>query len=156
MVIVSREHPDIENGIHYPSSDGKPMAETDFHVEAIHLLLDALNDFFADRNDVYVSGNTFWYWREGARTSGDLRTLWWFSASKRRDGDRFAAGMKGALCRRFVLQSLLLARGEEIWDRSIATTKRMESANTLYSIRRVIIWMRHCSGFAVVARSFTQ
>jgi Uma2 family endonuclease len=65
MVIVSREHPDIENGIHYPCSDGKPMAETDFHVEAIRLLLDALNDFFADRQDVYVSGNTFWYWREG-------------------------------------------------------------------------------------------
>ena len=65
MVIVSREHPDIEDGIHYPSSDGKPIAETDFHVEAIHLLLDALNDFFAQRNDVYVSGNTFWYWREG-------------------------------------------------------------------------------------------
>jgi Uma2 family endonuclease len=65
MEIVTREHPDIEDGIYYPSSDGKPMAETDFHVNAIRLLLDALNDYFADRNDVYVSGNTFWYWREG-------------------------------------------------------------------------------------------
>src|SRR5262249_47899861 len=44
--------PDLEDGLLYPSSDGKPMAETDFHVLAIRWLLDALEDVFKDQDDV--------------------------------------------------------------------------------------------------------
>jgi len=51
--------------IHYPSSDGKPMAETGIHVNAIMLLHQALQDFFADRPDVYIASDMFWYWKEG-------------------------------------------------------------------------------------------
>lgn len=61
------DDPDVEDGIYYPSSDGKPMAETDFHVLAIRLLLDALDDVFAARDDAYVAGNVYWYWEEGNR-----------------------------------------------------------------------------------------
>jgi Uma2 family endonuclease len=57
--------PDLEDGVYYPSSDGKPMAETDFHVLTIRLLLDALDDVFAARNDVYVAGNVNWFWEQG-------------------------------------------------------------------------------------------
>jgi Uma2 family endonuclease len=87
MVIVSREHPDIENGIHYPCSDGKPMAETDFHVDAIRLLLDALDDYFADRSDAYVAGNVFWYWREehpSKRRAPDAMVVFGVEKRKRR------------------------------------------------------------------------
>jgi Uma2 family endonuclease len=59
------DDPDVEDGVYYPSSDGKPMAETDFHVLAIRLLLDALEDVFATRNDVYVAGNVNWFWERG-------------------------------------------------------------------------------------------
>ena len=59
------DDPDVEDGIRYPSSDGKPMAETDFHVLAIRLLLDALDDVFAERDDVYIAGNVNWFWEQG-------------------------------------------------------------------------------------------
>lgn len=59
------DNPDVENGVHYPSSDGTPMAETDFHLLAMRLLLDALEDLFKDREDVYVTGNVKFFWVEG-------------------------------------------------------------------------------------------
>jgi len=67
MIHIARilDDPDVENGIRYPSSDGKPMAETDFHVMAIRLLLDALEDALAGLKDVHISGNSFFFWVEG-------------------------------------------------------------------------------------------
>jgi Uma2 family endonuclease len=64
---VFLDGPDTENGVYYPSSDGEPMAETDFHLLAIRILLDALDDVFEARADVYVAGNLNWYWAEGNR-----------------------------------------------------------------------------------------
>lgn len=49
----------------YPSSDGKPMAETGIHVRAIHLLFELLEEFFRDRPDVFLAADMFWYWKEG-------------------------------------------------------------------------------------------
>lgn len=51
--------------IYYPESDGEPMAETDVHA---HLLIDlrkALEIFFAERENVYVTGNIMFYYVEG-------------------------------------------------------------------------------------------
>lgn len=65
--------------IHYPTSDGKPMGETDKHVD---LILDgkaALMIHFADRPDVYVAGNNFIYYEAGnpkARVSPDLYVVY--------------------------------------------------------------------------------
>jgi Uma2 family endonuclease len=50
---------------HYPSGDGKPMAETWLHIRAIMWLHQALEDFFHDRPDVFVAADLFWYWRDG-------------------------------------------------------------------------------------------
>jgi len=49
----------------YPSSDGKPMGETDFHVLAWVQLLDALHDLTQDIERVHVAGNMFIYYEEG-------------------------------------------------------------------------------------------
>lgn len=49
----------------YPVSDGKPMAETGIHVQAIVLLHQALEDFFHPRTDVFIASDMFWYWKEG-------------------------------------------------------------------------------------------
>lgn len=60
--------------LHYPPSDGKPMAETQKHVNQIIHTISALDIFFADHPDVYVAGNNFVYWEEGnpkARISPD-------------------------------------------------------------------------------------
>ena len=51
--------------VHYPESDGKPMAESPEHLEAMLYLIDALQRHFAERHDVYIAGNQFLYWVEG-------------------------------------------------------------------------------------------
>ena len=48
----------------YPSSDGLPMAESDFQRRALMDAVGALDVYFQDRNDVYVSGNLFIYYEE--------------------------------------------------------------------------------------------
>lgn len=51
--------------IEYPASDGKPMAETGVHVITIVFILSALRAFFRKRQDMYISGDMFWYYEEG-------------------------------------------------------------------------------------------
>ncbi len=48
---------------HHPESDGKPMAETPYHLEAMLYLIAALQAYLAHRQDVYVAGNQF-MWRK--------------------------------------------------------------------------------------------
>ncbi len=52
-------------GIEYPESDGKPMAETDIHRDVMFNLIERLKARYADRDDVYVSGNLLVYYTEG-------------------------------------------------------------------------------------------
>jgi Uma2 family endonuclease len=49
----------------YPSSDGKPMAETDVHVTLMASLLGTLRYFYRACDDVYVATNMFLYYQEG-------------------------------------------------------------------------------------------
>lgn len=49
----------------YPERDGKPMAESDAHRDAMWDAIHALMDRFADDPSVYVSGNNFVYFTEG-------------------------------------------------------------------------------------------
>ena len=51
--------------IFYPESDGEPMAETDFHAKLLTNLRTALEMFFAEREDVYITGNIMFYYVEG-------------------------------------------------------------------------------------------
>ena len=51
--------------IDYPSSDGLPMAESDFQRKYLIYAVEALELYFQDRDDVYVSGNLFIYYEQG-------------------------------------------------------------------------------------------
>ena len=51
----------------YPTSDGKPMAETDLHSDQMMDLILTLQAFFADDDDVYVSGNLLVFYVPGDR-----------------------------------------------------------------------------------------
>jgi Uma2 family endonuclease len=51
--------------VFYPESDGKPMAETDLHRDEMNRLITTLQGAFAERMDVYVSGNLLLYYEEG-------------------------------------------------------------------------------------------
>lgn len=49
----------------YPESDGTPMAETDLHRKLMLEIIFALNHFFRNDPNVYVSGNLFLYYVKG-------------------------------------------------------------------------------------------
>ena len=51
--------------VHYPSSDGKPMAENDAQRAAIMYGVAALTRHFKGRREVYVSGDLLIYYEEG-------------------------------------------------------------------------------------------
>jgi len=49
----------------YPTSDGKPMAETDLHRDLMLALIETLKWWFRDRPKVYVSGNLLVHYQKG-------------------------------------------------------------------------------------------
>jgi Uma2 family endonuclease len=51
--------------IEYPSSDGRPMAETDLHRDLMSETINSLIDWFAPDPNVYVSGNLLVYYKPG-------------------------------------------------------------------------------------------
>src|SRR4051794_18711575 len=53
--------------VDYPTSDGKPMAETDLHRQDMVDVIDTLADRYADEADVYVTGNLLLFYEEGNR-----------------------------------------------------------------------------------------
>jgi Uma2 family endonuclease len=56
---------EVPRAIHYPSSDGKPMAETDLHWLAMVDLTLRLRHRYAEQPDVYVASNNLIYYEEG-------------------------------------------------------------------------------------------
>ena len=51
--------------VEYPSSDGRPMAESDHQRTPLTCAVDRLRRHFRHRRDVYVSGNLLIYYEEG-------------------------------------------------------------------------------------------
>jgi len=54
--------------IEYPESDGQPMADNTKQFEWITAIKGNLDALFAERADVFVAGDLFWYPREGFNT----------------------------------------------------------------------------------------
>ena len=52
----------------YPSSDGKPMAETDWHRKLLVELIQMIEHHFREHDDVYVSGDLLIYYKMGDNT----------------------------------------------------------------------------------------
>ena len=53
--------------IDYPSSDGKPMAESDSQRKPLTYAVECLGHYFRNHPEVYVSGNLLIYYEEGTR-----------------------------------------------------------------------------------------
>ena len=49
----------------YPESNGKPLAETDLHIEAIIQMRSRFRNYYRDIPDVYISGNLMMYYEDG-------------------------------------------------------------------------------------------
>ncbi|HMB08627.1 MAG TPA: Uma2 family endonuclease [Isosphaeraceae bacterium] len=63
--MATTPRPSANREIDYPTSDGKPMAETDVHRQDMIDLIETLQDHFADDPDVYVTGNLLLYYERG-------------------------------------------------------------------------------------------
>jgi Uma2 family endonuclease len=55
----------LEQEIHYPESDGEPMAETKHHLQEMVYVWQSLEDHFEEEPDVFVGANLFLYYRKG-------------------------------------------------------------------------------------------
>ena len=51
--------------VHYPDSDGQPLAESDFQLKPLVYAYETLAGRYRDRADVYVSADLFVYYEEG-------------------------------------------------------------------------------------------
>lgn len=56
------QNPAYIETVFYPESDGEPMAETDLHRKLMLEIIFALDNFFRNDPNVYVSGNLFIYY----------------------------------------------------------------------------------------------
>jgi Uma2 family endonuclease len=59
--------PPIADDLAYPTSDGRPMAETDWHRKLMTNLIETLTAFFVAAPRVYVSGNLLVFYEPGNR-----------------------------------------------------------------------------------------
>jgi Uma2 family endonuclease len=55
----------LEKEIHYPESDGEPMAETELHLQEMVYVWEGLADHFEADPDVFVGADMFLYYRKG-------------------------------------------------------------------------------------------
>ena len=79
--------PTDDEGLYYPETDGRPLAETDLHRVVIYNTTDKLETFYAAQNDVYVSGNLLIYDIPGKTTrsiSPDLMVVFGIEKKMRR------------------------------------------------------------------------
>jgi Uma2 family endonuclease len=71
----------------YPESDGKPMAETEYHRDIMIDFIQMLKHHFRDVSDAYVSGNLLMYYEEGnirKSVSPDVFVVFGVSKKRRR------------------------------------------------------------------------
>ncbi|HEV7507380.1 MAG TPA: Uma2 family endonuclease [Thermoanaerobaculia bacterium] len=79
----------LQRDEYYPESDGKPLAETEVHLDEIVYLREALQERFRDVPDVYVGCDMCFYYIPGRRTifvAPDLFVV--FGVPKLRDGEK--------------------------------------------------------------------
>ncbi|NJL02244.1 MAG: Uma2 family endonuclease [Spirulinaceae cyanobacterium SM2_1_0] len=81
----------------YPYSDGKPMAESDPTRKGLTYAVEALELHFAARPDVYVSGNSFVYYRQGVRDAVVAPDVYVVFGVEKRDRKNFLVWQEGGV-----------------------------------------------------------
>ena len=82
--------------VDYPTSDGKPMAETQLHQDVMVDSIQTLTDFYADQPRVHVASNLLLYYEEGnprKHISPDVQVT--FGIDKLPSGITFLSGKRG-------------------------------------------------------------
>jgi len=80
--------------IHYPTSDGKPMGETDLHRGVMVAAIDTLKMYYAAQS-VYVSGNILLYYRPGNKRRHVSPDVMVVKGLQQRDRDNYLLWEEG-------------------------------------------------------------
>jgi Uma2 family endonuclease len=65
MIMATLPQQRSAQAIEYPTTDGKPMAETELHLNNMVDTIQTLDDYFAQNPRVHVGGNLLLYYEEG-------------------------------------------------------------------------------------------
>lgn len=86
-MIMTISYSNFSTDIEYPESNGLPMAESDPTRDYLTYAVEALNIYFENNLDVYISGNLFIYYEEGnskAVVAPDVFVIFGVTKKKRR------------------------------------------------------------------------
>jgi Uma2 family endonuclease len=90
--------------IEYPSSDGEPMAESDITRFYMVYSVEALEIYFKERQDVYVSANSFIYYERGNREAVVAPDVYVVLGVRKRKRDNYKVWQEGDIPPAFVLE----------------------------------------------------
>ena len=90
--------------IEYPSSDGEPMAESDITRFYMVYSVEALEIYFKNRQDVYVSANSFIYYERGDRDAVVAPDVYVVLGVRKRKRDNYKVWQEGGITPDFVLE----------------------------------------------------
>ena len=124
----------VDPQIVYPESDGKPMAETDVHIDALIYLREALRDHFRETPQVYVAGSLLLYYEEGnpsACVAPDVFVVTGVAKHERRTYRLWEEGTRQPWC----LKSPRGGHGWKTWATSARCTPCSAFTNTICMIR---------------------
>ena len=79
----------------YPSSDGKRMAETDFHLNAMMDLITSLRDHFRLEDAIYIAGNMLMFYEEGNKLRHLSPDVFLVKGIARRNRDNYLMWREG-------------------------------------------------------------
>jgi Uma2 family endonuclease len=90
--------------IQYPSSDGEPMAESDKARDYMIYGVEAVEAYFQNRSDVYVSANSFIYYEEGNKEAVVAPDLYVVFGVRKRKRDNYQVWKEGGITPDFVME----------------------------------------------------
>ncbi|NJK73127.1 MAG: Uma2 family endonuclease [Microcoleus sp. SU_5_6] len=90
--------------IEYPSSDGEPMAESDKARDYMIYGVEAVDAYFQNRRDVYVSANSFIYYEEGNKEAVVAPDLYVVFGVYKRKRDNYQVWKEGGITPDFVME----------------------------------------------------
>ncbi len=88
----------------YPDSDGKPMAESDPTRDYLIYAVEVLKLYFAERPDVYVSGNLFIYYEQGVKDAVVSPDVFAVFGVEKRDRKSYKVWEEGGVTPDFILE----------------------------------------------------
>lgn len=113
----------LRKTVHYPDSDGLPMADNDAQREAMTNLIHSLKTRYSGERDVYISGNLFIYYVEGnpgARVAPDAFVAFGVRGGRRRSYRVWEEGRMPAIAFEIASQECwqdLLKKKKDLYER---------------------------------------